>query len=749
MKTVDTASEESFSKTVGRSMSFGTSSSVTTQVSTKTSAEASVSGFGMSAKISHEESKSRGTSYSKDQLQQSSSELQTQSKKTYSYQIQDRVINTIERDLSNPPRGYAELTNQLINLVKYDLWTPVRKISGDGIDDPTKVMRETLTYTLNMSPDSNIIARYDAQIFKAYDLPGDQYYIHTTEIQDYPTQEFYIDWYEIPWVCGSGPILEDHDPIQEPKNALHVFLKPTKNHANIIVTDYEFFPVKDATVKLGIPSFPLTKGADACTRIDRTAKTDSLGSAYFYLESVGTSDPYVFDGINVNSKPDGLVAMFPGNGDFTDLVSPGRTLISTNVSFEDGIIGDAFDLRGNSQGVQFTDVDDLDLTRAVTISAWIKPSSVSGGFQAIAVKSTIVGGLSSGGSQHDRNYGLWITPGTIIQLSYVNTPRGGGTNNIVLNSPANIINNDNWYHVAGVIDTEKNFMGLYINGNLVKSSSNSLRPMIPASDIFSIGIEPGSSGSRLFKGLIDEVAIYDKALSDAEISQLRHVESKSSACPDSQASGNNKLTVSHSDFNTISRDLVYFVDEYNEFWYAEPGPEVVDNDPPILVVPKTKRVEATSEAGANVDYVATAYDAVDKEITPVCNPSSGAEFPIGSTTVRCSAQDSIGNKATKSFNVVVTSGGVVIPSWVKDIAGFWCANEIDSNGFVQVIQWMIDNNLIIIPEEMAAQAASDAGSGGVPDWIQFNACIWYQGEIGDKEFSTTLEWLINNGIIQV
>jgi len=90
---------------------------------------------------------------------------------------------------------------------------------------------------------------------------------------------------------------------------------------------------------------------------------------------------------------------------------------------------------------------------------------------------------------------------------------------------------------------------------------------------------------------------------------------------------------------------------------------------------------------------------------------------------------------------------VVIPKWVKDVAGFWCADDIGSSEFVQVIQWMIQNGMISLPQDSVKTQTSTAG--GVPDWIQFNACIWYQGEIGDKEFSTTLQWLIDNGIIKL
>jgi hypothetical protein len=82
-------------------------------------------------------------------------------------------------------------------------------------------------------------------------------------------------------------------------------------------------------------------------------------------------------------------------------------------------------------------------------------------------------------------------------------------------------------------------------------------------------------------------------------------------------------------------------------------------------------VEATSAEGAQVTYTVTAQDNVDSNatleedgstvtqddvggnITMSCNPSSGSVFPIGSTTVQCSATDEAGNTETESFTVTV------------------------------------------------------------------------------------------------
>ncbi|MGK5522964.1 VWA domain-containing protein [Micromonospora sp. URMC 107] len=69
---------------------------------------------------------------------------------------------------------------------------------------------------------------------------------------------------------------------------------------------------------------------------------------------------------------------------------------------------------------------------------------------------------------------------------------------------------------------------------------------------------------------------------------------------------------------------------------------VNDVTPPTVVV-DDRTVEATSPAGAVIDYPATATDNVDGPLSPTCVPPSGTTFPLGATTVTCTATDAAGN----------------------------------------------------------------------------------------------------------
>jgi alpha-tubulin suppressor-like RCC1 family protein len=82
---------------------------------------------------------------------------------------------------------------------------------------------------------------------------------------------------------------------------------------------------------------------------------------------------------------------------------------------------------------------------------------------------------------------------------------------------------------------------------------------------------------------------------------------------------------------------------------------------PALTTSSNLSVPATSATGATVNYLAaTATDARSGLASVSCAPPSGF-FPIGTTTVACTATDVAGNSSAKSFTITVTVGDTVPP----------------------------------------------------------------------------------------
>lgn len=80
----------------------------------------------------------------------------------------------------------------------------------------------------------------------------------------------------------------------------------------------------------------------------------------------------------------------------------------------------------------------------------------------------------------------------------------------------------------------------------------------------------------------------------------------------------------------------------------------VATDAVVLEVPQDLTVEATGPTGAKVTYSVTAR-AGDGRVLPVtCDHASGGTFPLGETTVQCSATDPLQNETVvKQFRVIV------------------------------------------------------------------------------------------------
>ncbi|UTO67808.1 HYR domain-containing protein [Streptomyces rapamycinicus NRRL 5491] len=82
---------------------------------------------------------------------------------------------------------------------------------------------------------------------------------------------------------------------------------------------------------------------------------------------------------------------------------------------------------------------------------------------------------------------------------------------------------------------------------------------------------------------------------------------------------------------------------------------------PVVTV-DDRTIEATDDNGTEVDFTATARDAVDGELPVSCAPAPGSRFPVGRTRVSCTATDSSGNTGTD------TATFTVLPAPVPDEA---------------------------------------------------------------------------------
>jgi hypothetical protein len=148
--------------------------------------------------------------------------------------------------------------------------------------------------------------------------------------------------------------------------------------------------------------------------------------------------------------------------------------------------------------------------------------------------------------------------------------------------------------------------------------------------------------------------------------------------------------------------------------------KILDVTPPVLTLPADITAEATSPAGAVVSYSASAVDDVDGPVVVNCTPVPGSTFPLGTTTVQCSAQDAAGNVAHGSFHVnVVDTTPPHVTSITANPATLWPPNHKMNAITVTVVATdIVDQNpTSTIVSVTSDQPINGNGDGNTePDW---------------------------------
>jgi hypothetical protein len=194
----------------------------------------------------------------------------------------------------------------------------------------------------------------------------------------------------------------------------------------------------------------------------------------------------------------------------TTTPSHGNTLsISTTTFYTAGEIGQALNFDGVDDGVNIGVIPTLHASSSdLTISAWIKPSKFVAGFQCIICNS------NSGLSNVPWAMEFSVTTG---RVSFGQAGVGSGTVRITNNTN---LKKDVWYHVVAVRSFNSLLSWpttLYING--VADGSGTLGRAGQSNQTVAIG-KYGASASAYFQGAIDDVRIYNRALSATEVNQL-------------------------------------------------------------------------------------------------------------------------------------------------------------------------------------------------------------------------------------
>ncbi|MBK8981357.1 MAG: LamG domain-containing protein [Ignavibacteria bacterium] len=156
---------------------------------------------------------------------------------------------------------------------------------------------------------------------------------------------------------------------------------------------------------------------------------------------------------------------------------------------------------GNANGyAAFGNSASLNITGSFTIEMWINPSnSTVPGFQILAEKRFGTGG---------NGYTFYLNQGRVAL-------RTNTTTRLVGNS---ILQNNQWTHICGTFNSSTDVFSIYVNG--VLDTSVIIQDAEPVANTDSLRIGKGNVNSP-FTGNMDEIRIWNRPLSAAEVYRLR------------------------------------------------------------------------------------------------------------------------------------------------------------------------------------------------------------------------------------
>jgi len=197
-----------------------------------------------------------------------------------------------------------------------------------------------------------------------------------------------------------------------------------------------------------------------------------------------------------------LIAYWPLDGNANDLTGNGYdALAGPRVVFDQGYTGQSayFDGTDYQSYLECSNSAGMHLSQGATVSAWIKSSRLEDPYASVVAKGVQAWRLIRNNEAGSISFHFNAASGGEYQAN-------GGT----------AVIDGQWHHLAGVYDGHS--VRLYVDGYL--DASSPAGPVKTTGDPVYIGSRVNNTHNRNWIGHIDEVRIYNAALSEANILYL-------------------------------------------------------------------------------------------------------------------------------------------------------------------------------------------------------------------------------------
>ena len=252
-------------------------------------------------------------------------------------------------------------------------------------------------------------------------------------------------------------------------------------------------PVGGNSSTYSIASVQSTDAGNYYVRVSNSAGSATSSMATLTVQASGSCA----------TPPSGITAWWQAESNGTDIIGGNTATLLNGMSFASAKVNTGFSLDGYNDYAEVSSSSALNPTAGITVEAWIRQTA--GQYQNMPI-------FSKDGIYSSRQYMLTVSDAGSFR------PHVGLTSGLFYYDGNTQVQLNTWYHVAMTYDGS--YLRLYVNGVLDKEQYRSGSLITTSVPLRIGGSDSGPWGNYKFQGLIDEPSVYNRALTQPEISQI-------------------------------------------------------------------------------------------------------------------------------------------------------------------------------------------------------------------------------------
>ncbi len=450
------------------------------------------------------------------------------------------------------------------------------------------------------------------------------------------------------------------------------------NQATITATENETYIYNITTVDLDV-SDTLTITAitkpDWLTLTDKGDKTATLsgtptttGSVEVQLQvSDGTTFTNQNFTIDIKTTTQGLVALYgfdSGAQDDSEYSGNGAMQGKAAIVDENCLKTSCIKLNGGGDWVQIDNNTEVDITNnQITLMAWVKINKIDGDVGIV---------LKNESNPEKDNYALIVSQSRFV--SFRTTTESGM---VRLDDSANRLELNEWYHLAGSYDGAT--MKVYINGELILEEAQSGN-IISTNEPLLIG-RRALGDERFFSGWIDEVSVWSRGLSLAEI------KSKFDELAIQSSTGSRALSIpTELTASAISTTQINLNWNDSNNAAGVTGYKIFRDDVEIAISEGNSYVDTGLTASTTYAYAVSVYD-TEGNVSSLSSASSATTLSANGSLSRFDVSTTVGAGGSINPNSIALNSGDIAVFFVMEDNGYsvssvsGCGGTLSGNSY--------------------------------------------------------------------